>query len=129
MYNAMIENVATFASPTIAMTAFLAFITALVTAQLNATGTRTRGSAAVRNTKRDGVWTAMQSLQSYVQVLADALTAESASSLIQSAGMLVAGTGTRTKAVLTAVLLPRPAPCTSKPIAPSSWARRTPASR
>jgi hypothetical protein len=105
MYDSMMLNVAMFASPTVTMVAFLALITALTVAQQSATSTRTRGSATLRNSKRDPLWTAMQSLQSFVQVLADALTAESAASLIEAAGLLVAGTPAHSKAVLTAGLV------------------------
>jgi hypothetical protein len=108
MYNAMILNATMFVSPTITMAAFLALITALVLAQQNVTGTRAKGAATLRNTKRDALWTAMQSLQSYAQVLADAMTAENAAALIEAAGLVVAGTGTRTKAILTASLVAAP---------------------
>jgi hypothetical protein len=108
MSNAMTENAATFALPTISMGTFGALITALSVAQQSATGTRAKGSATLRNTKRDAVWTAMDSLQSYVQGLADALSAEGAASLIEAAGMLVARTPTHQKAALTATLTTTP---------------------
>jgi len=104
MYNGISSNVATFASPTIGMVAFLALVTALSAQQQATKETQGKAISTSRNTKRDAVWTAMEILQKYVQGLADALAAEAAAQLIASAGLLVAGTATRTKAVLTAVL-------------------------
>jgi hypothetical protein len=106
MYEYMLLNVAMFASPPVTMVAFLALITALAAAQQTATTTRTKGTATLRNSKRDPLWTAMGSLLSYAQVLADALTAENAITLIEAAGLVVAGIPARSKAVLTAELLP-----------------------
>jgi hypothetical protein len=104
MYAAILENIALFASPTVTMVAFLALITALSVAQQVATGTKAKGTATLRNTKRDAVWTAMESLRTYIEGLADVLTAESAASLIQAAGLVVAATGRHQKALLTATL-------------------------
>jgi len=50
----------------------------------------------------------MEALQKYVQGLADALSAENAASLIQSAGLVVAKPGKHQKAVLTASLTTTP---------------------
>jgi hypothetical protein len=104
MYNAMLANVAMFVSPTIALTAFLALYTACSEAQANAKETKAKGSATLRNTKRDALWNAMESLQKYVQGLADVLSSESAVNLILSAGLLVAKTGAHHKALLKAAL-------------------------
>jgi hypothetical protein len=104
MYNGFTANVAMFASPPITMAAFLAVITALVIAQQNATGTKARGAASLRDTKRDAVWTAMDSLRAYIQGLADVVSADSAASLIEAGGLLVAATATHQKAPLTATL-------------------------
>jgi hypothetical protein len=104
MYNFILENVAMFASPPITMVAFLALIGALSTAQQIATGTKAKGSAAVRNTKRNAVWTAMESVRIYVQGLADSLSVEDAVSLIESAGLLVETTSRAQKALLAASL-------------------------
>jgi hypothetical protein len=59
MYGGITENAALFVGLPITMVAFLALITALVLSQQAATGTKARGSATLRNTKRDAVWTAM----------------------------------------------------------------------
>src|ERR1700733_15555892 len=98
MYSNIVANVAAFASPSVPMVVFFALITALVLAQENTTGTKAKGSASSRNAKRDALWSAMQSLQSYIQVLADSMTVGNAISLIESAGLVVAGTGARSKA-------------------------------
>jgi hypothetical protein len=105
---AMYAGFEAFTSLPITMVAFLALITALANAQTNALTLKTRGLAALRNTKRDALWTAMGILSAYVQGLADTMSAENASSLIQSAGLVVAGTGARAKAILTATLTPAP---------------------
>jgi len=104
MYNGFIANIGMFGSPTITMVAFLALITALVTAQQHATGTKAKGSASLRNTKRDSLWTAMDALRAYVQGLADVASAENAVAIIEAAGMLVAAAPAHQKAVLTATL-------------------------
>jgi hypothetical protein len=105
MYGGFVQNVGLFASPTITMVAFLALITALVVAQEATKNTKAKGSASLRNAKRDALWSAMQSLVSYTQVLADSMTAGNAISLIETAGLVVAGTAARVKAVLTAELM------------------------
>jgi hypothetical protein len=108
MYNGITTNAAMFVSPTITMVAFLALITALSVAQQAVTGTKAKGAATLRNTKRDALWTAMGILRAYVIGLADTMTAEGAASLIEAAGMLVVATGVRAKAVLAAALTTTP---------------------
>jgi hypothetical protein len=108
MYSAILANAAMFASPPIAMAAFLALINALTTAQQAVTATKAKGMATLRNTKRDALWTAMGSLKSYVQGLADGMTAEGAASLIEAAGLLLAKTQSHHKAILTATLTTTP---------------------
>jgi hypothetical protein len=108
MHDSITTNAGMFASPTITMSAFLALIAGLVTAQQTATSTRTRGTASLRNTKRDAVWTAMESLRTYIQGLADTMTAENARALIQAGGLVVSRTGSHYKAVLTAALTTTP---------------------
>jgi hypothetical protein len=105
MYTGFTQNTGMFASPTVTMVVFLALITALVTQQETTRVTKAKGSASLRNTKRDALWSAMQSLVSYVQVLSDSMTASNAISCIEAAGLVVAGTAARTKAVLTAELM------------------------
>jgi hypothetical protein len=97
-----------FVDPPIAMATLLALITALAIAQGNLTTTRAKGLSSLRNTKRDALWTAMGILRSWVQSLADVLPAEGACSLIEAAGLRVAGTGSYTKALLTATRTPTP---------------------
>ncbi len=104
MYNAMLANVASFGSPPITLVAFLALITAFATAQTVATETKAKGAAALRDTKGVDLWSAMQAIQKYVQGLADALPAKDATSLILSAGLLVARVVAHQKAALKATL-------------------------
>jgi hypothetical protein len=104
MYNAMTTNAAMFVSPTIALAAFLALVTAFSVAQQHAVGTKAKGSATLRDTKRDAVWTAMESLRTYVQGLADGMTADGAASVIEAAGLLVAAVAAHQKDVLKATL-------------------------
>jgi hypothetical protein len=87
---------------------FLALVTALAAAHQAARETRARGSAKLRDTKRNAVWTAMESLRTYVQGLCDALNADAAASLIESAGLVVGAVAQHTKAVLTATLTATP---------------------
>ncbi len=108
MYDGIATHAALFGSPTIAMVAFLALIAALVAAQQAVRGTNARGSATLRNTKRDALWTAMESLRAYVQGLADVLPAEGAASLIEAAGMVVGEVSGYRKALLTATLTTTP---------------------
>ena len=108
MYDSMMTNAAMFASPTITLAAFLTLITALAVAQQNVRSTKARGSAALRNTKRDAVWTAMETLRAYVQALADALSAEGAAAIIEAAGLRVASPPVHQKAALAAKLTTTP---------------------
>jgi hypothetical protein len=108
MHDGIVANAATFGSPTVTMVAFLALITALSSGQQAAKENKGKVTSTARNTKRDALWTAMQSLQMYVQGLADVLSAESASALIVSAGLRVAGVGSHAKPVLAAILTATP---------------------
>jgi hypothetical protein len=108
MYNGMTTNASMFVSPTITLAAFLTLITALVLAQQNVTGTKAKGAATLRNTKRNALWTAMGSLKAYVQSLADAMPAEGAASLIEAAGLLVTPIAVHSKALLAAKLTTTP---------------------
>jgi hypothetical protein len=107
MYAAIVAAIALFPSPTVTMAAFLLLIEALETAQ-DATTTKTKGLASLRNTKRDAVWTAMESLRIYIQGLADVVTAENAAALIEAAGLLVAGRSSHPKAILQSQLTSTP---------------------
>ena len=104
MVNGFTTNAALFGTLPITLVAFTAFLTAFVLAQVAVAETKARGSAKIRNTKCNALWSAMQVMQKFVQNLADALPADSAASLIESAGLLVGKIGTHQRAVLTAVL-------------------------
>ncbi len=96
---------AMFPALPIPMAVFLPMIQAAAEAQSDA-ATRTNGLAALRDTKVDVLWTAMQTLKTYVGGLASALDATSAASLIQAAGLLVAQTPAHTKLLLSATYAP-----------------------
>ena len=104
MYGSISNNIAMFASLPITMVAFLALITALAAAQQTATGTKAKGAASTRNSKRNAVWAAMLNLQSYVQGLADSMSVDDANTIIEAAGMLPAKAAARRKETLTATL-------------------------
>ena len=86
------------------MAAFLVLLTSLATSQGIVKGTKATGSAQVRNSKRNAVWTAMVSLQSYVQGLCDSLSIADAQTLIKAAGMVVARDTAHDKETLAATL-------------------------
>jgi hypothetical protein len=104
MANAFTTNAAMFGTLPITLVAFTALLAAFVLAQAVVTETKAKGSATLRNTKGNALWSAMQVLQKCVQNLADALPTDAAASLIESAGLLVAKIGTHQKAALTAAL-------------------------
>jgi hypothetical protein len=108
MYNGFTANVALLGSPTIPMPAFLALIDALEQAQETTTLTKAKGSALVRDTKRDALWTAMEVLQKCAQSVADTMTATNAAALIVAAGLLVTKIGAYQKPALTAALAATP---------------------
>jgi hypothetical protein len=99
MQAAILAAVATFASPPVAMAAFLALIESAAAAQSLA-ATRTKGLATARNAKIDVLWTAMHTLKTYIQGMADTLDAFHAAALIESAGLLVAKKGVHEKLLL-----------------------------
>ena len=103
IYNAMVAAVTIFVSPTVTMAVLLGLIQGLDTAQ-QATRTRAKGLAAVRDAKLELLWTALGTLRTYVQGISDTQTSESARSIIQAAGMLVAGVSAYSKPVLQAKL-------------------------
>jgi hypothetical protein len=106
IYNAILLALATlFLSPPITMPALLVLIEALDVAEQNA-ATRTKGLAAVRNGKRDTLWTALMTLRVYVQSIADIALPENAIALIEAAGMVVGRVPIRVKAILAAKLAP-----------------------
>ncbi len=104
MYDGLSAHPATFSAPTVSLLVFLALVNALSQAQQATKEARSTAISTTRNVKRDAVWTAMVSLQAYVQGLADLLDAQAATELILQAGLLVAGTTAHSKAILTASL-------------------------
>jgi hypothetical protein len=108
MHDAIVAAAATFASPTITMAEFLILITALAAAQQYAVAMKAPGSAAARDAKRNLVWTAMESLRTYVQGLCDVLSADAAIALIEAGGLRVAATPVHTKPLLAATLTTTP---------------------
>src|SRR5580704_2501183 len=104
MVNGFTTNAAMFGTLPITLVAFAALLTAFVLAQAVVTETKAKGSATLRTTKGNALWSAMQVMQKFVQNLADTLPADTAASLIEAAGLLVGKIGTHQKAALTAVL-------------------------
>ena len=107
MYAAIFTAIVLFPAPPVAAAAFLAMIDALGAAQAAITA-QTKGLRAVRDVKLDDLWTAMWSLRTYVQALANALSHDDAVSLIEAAGLLVAGVAHPAKPVLQARLTTTP---------------------
>ena len=97
-------NIGQFSSLPIQRAAFLVLITALATAQGIVKGTKARGTAQARDSKRNAVWTAMVSLQTYVQGLCDSMSVADATTLIKAAGMIVAKHTVQAKETLAATL-------------------------
>jgi hypothetical protein len=105
MQAAILAAIAMFASPPVTMAAFLLLIEAAASAQ-SASATKTKGLAAIRNTKIVALWTAMQTLKTYVQGLCDSTDAVSALALIHGAGLVVGKAGKATKLLLAATFIP-----------------------
>jgi hypothetical protein len=108
MHDTLTLNAGLFPGIPITMVAFLALLTALILSQSTVKGTKATGSAQVRNAKRNALWSAMGSILMYVQGLADTMDAANASALILSAGLVVAATQKRHKAILAAALTATP---------------------
>jgi hypothetical protein len=105
MHDSIVANAATFGSTPITMVAFLALVTSLAAAQAAVTGTKAKGTAEARDSKRNTLWTAMLSLQAFIQGLANVLSHDDAAALIKAAGMVVAKPkANRDKPVLAATL-------------------------
>jgi hypothetical protein len=103
MYAAIVAAIAMFPAPSVSMAAFLLLLQDLESAQIASRAGK--GLAAMRNVKRDLLWTAMESLRVYVQGLADLAGVENSIALIQAAGLVVAQTGAYAKPVLQAKLV------------------------
>jgi hypothetical protein len=105
MHDGIVANAASFGSPPITMVAFLALVAALAAAQAAVVTTKAKGAAEARDAKRNVLWTAMLSLQAYIQALSNVLSHGDAAALIKAAGMVVAkSAANRNKPVLTATL-------------------------
>ena len=105
MQAAILLAAALFPSLPITMANFLLLIEAAATAQ-SAAASRGKGLAALRDTKVDALWNAMQALKTYVAGLASGLDPNAATSLIQAAGLLVAAHAKHTKMLLSATYVP-----------------------
>ncbi len=92
---ALTANKATFPSPTPSLVQFSTDIDALDAAEI-ATKTKTKGMVAIRDEKGKVVIADLHQLVAYVQQIAN-LTPDQAASIIESAGMSVRKTGSRSK--------------------------------
>jgi hypothetical protein len=108
MHDTITANAPQFSGLPVTMVVFLAYLTALISVQATLKQTKATGLATLRDTKRDVLWAAMEQIRSYIQSLADLLSADGAASLIKSAGLVVAGTAQHTKAILEAILTTAP---------------------
>jgi len=108
MHDAIVAHAALFLSPTISMAIFATLIAALAVSQQAARGTKATGSTSLRNSKREALWIAMGTLQSYVQALSSTMSPDAARALIETAGMVVAQVVVHHKDVLQAKLTSTP---------------------
>jgi hypothetical protein len=106
MFDHMSADPANFADPTVDLATFLSLIEGLQSAQYALQGTRSRGAGEARDSKRQALWTAMGSLLSYVQALADKRSPTDAEALIRGAGLVLAKVVVPHKPVLQAKLTP-----------------------
>lgn len=100
IYEGMLAHASLFPQPNPALAILAQLIQDLETAH-QATFSRTRGTAALRDAKRDALVTALESERMYVQSLCDA-SPEQATTLIGAAAMAVAGSPVHAKPVLAA---------------------------
>ena len=107
MYDRMSAAPSTYASPPVSLPDFLAFIEALEEAQ-RAVPTGHVGLASTRDAIREELWTAMRSLGTFVQSLADKRQATAGMAVIENAGLLVAKSSAHGKELLQALLTPVP---------------------
>jgi hypothetical protein len=103
MHKGLVDNPGLFPSPPLSAADFLDLITDTDDAQ-TAKASRAAGLAAVRNGKRNALWTGMQALRVYYQGLADKLDAMSAIALLEAAGLVLANSSGHGKALLQALL-------------------------
>jgi hypothetical protein len=105
MHNAFVLAAALFAALPISMADFLLLIQAAAAAQAATVG-RTVGLASARDTKINALWSAMSTLKTYVQGLANSMDPASARSLIESAGLVVAQAALHAKLLVSATYVP-----------------------
>jgi hypothetical protein len=105
MHASIVAAVAMFASPPVTMAALLLLIEAAAAAQA-ATARSTIGLASLRDVEVDALWVAMNALKTYVGGLCATVDANTARSIIEAAGLLVAKTDTPVKHLLTATRIP-----------------------
>jgi hypothetical protein len=105
MQMAIVAAIALYPSLPVTMAAFLALIQAAAAANA-AAATRGKGLAAERNVKVDALWTAMLLIKTYVHSLCTVVDANTAISLIESAGLVVGLASTPTKVMLAATYVP-----------------------
>jgi hypothetical protein len=101
MYTAITAAIAMFPGLPITMAAFLLLLEAAATAQSLA-GTKGKGLAAARDVKIDVLWTAMNTLKTFVHGLANTLDSVQGAALIEAAGLLVAKKAMHEKLLLAA---------------------------
>lgn len=116
IHNAMGAAAAQFPSPNPPLATLQAQIQDLDTAE-QATKTKTKGTVAIRDTKREILYSSLESERMYVQSLADA-NPEQAVAIVTAAGLGVGKTPSRTKPVLQ--VKPGPLPGTAKLVANAS---------
>ncbi len=102
VYNAFQSNQGLLSQPNPPLPVVQGQIQSLDTAQ-QATSTRAKGTAAMRNAKREVLVTSLESWRMYVQTLCDA-SPEQAEALIAAAGMAVGKVAIHAKPVLAAKL-------------------------
>jgi hypothetical protein len=101
MYTGILAAIAMLPGIPITTAAFLLLLEAAAAAQTLA-GTRGKGLASARDTKIDALWTAMHTLKTFVQGLANSLDSVQGAALIEAAGLLVAKKGAHEKLLLAA---------------------------
>lgn len=99
MHDGMAAELAVYVTPTLPLPDFLGLIQN-TTAAHQLVHNRTIGAAAARDVERDLLYTGMETERMFVQTLADAAPGR-AISIIQNAGLVVAGSPVRNKALLT----------------------------
>jgi hypothetical protein len=98
VYHGLDSDKTTFSAPNPTLPVFLVHIDDLDSAE-QATATKTKGTVAIRNTKRDFVVTDMESQRMYVQSLCDA-NPERAVAIATAAGMAIGKPPAHSKPVL-----------------------------